>query len=93
MIKALIAYFILINLIGAVINIIDKRRARNNQWRVKESTLWTVALLGGAPLSYAAMKAVRHKTKHTSFMVGMPILALLDTAVFLYAILKLTGRL
>ena len=91
-VKILIAYFIVINLVGMLVNIADKQKARQNKWRIKEQTLWAVALLGGAPLSYITMKTIRHKTKHISFMVGMPILALLDIAALTWAILKLTGR-
>ena len=78
------AYFIFINIIGAVINCIDKYRAKHNRWRIKEATLWIIGLLGGAPLSYLTMKTIRHKTKHKSFMIGMPILAIIEIAAFIY---------
>jgi len=91
-VKILIAYFIVINLIGMLVNIADKQKARHNKWRIKERTLWAVALLGGAPLTYITMKTIRHKTKHTGFMVGMPILAVIDIAALSFLILKLTGR-
>ena len=80
----IILYFILINLIGAVINIIDKYKAKHDKWRVPEKTLWLIALLGGAPLSYLTMKTIRHKTQHKNFMIIMPLLSVLDIALFIF---------
>ncbi len=86
MYKYIILYFVMINIVGCVINIIDKRRAKKEQWRIKESTLWLIALLGGATGEYLTMKAIRHKTKHTSFMIGMPLLSLISFALLYYFI-------
>lgn len=82
--KIVLVYFAIINLIGLVINITDKIKAKHNKWRIKESTLWLVAIIGGAPLSYLTMKAIRHKTKHKSFMIGFPILSIIDIALLIY---------
>ena len=83
-----IIYFVVINLIGAFLNIADKYKAKYNKWRIKESTLWLIGLFGGAPASYLTMLLIRHKTKHKSFMFGMPVLIILNIAefVFLYKI-------
>ena len=89
--KIILIYFIIINLVGVIINISDKIRAKRDKWRIKESTLWIVALLGGAGGSYLTMKTIRHKTKHISFMVGFPILALLQIALIVYLYLRLNG--
>ena len=85
----IIAYFAVFNILGALINIADKYLAKHNKWRIRESTLWSIAILGGAPLSYITMKAIRHKTKHKSFMIGMPILAIIDVIALIYALLYL----
>ena len=80
--KAVIVYFASINLLAALLNIIDKHRAKHNKWRIKEKTLWAVALLGGAPMSLVTMLTIRHKTQHSSFMLGMPMLALVYMVTF-----------
>lgn len=72
------------NTLGALINCIDKYRAKHNKWRIKEATLWAVGFLGGAAGSYLAMRAVHHKTKHKGFMIIMPILAILHIAILVY---------
>lgn len=85
----IVIYYCIINAVGAVANIADKRLAIKGKRRISEKTLWIVGICGGAAGSYAAMKAVHHKTKHKSFMFGMPFLIILHTAViaiFIYQI-------
>ncbi|MBR7060347.1 MAG: DUF1294 domain-containing protein [Eubacterium sp.] len=82
----LLAYFIAINIIGIIINCADKHRAKRGKWRIKEATLWIIGLLGGAPCSYITMKIIRHKTKHKSFMIIMPLLALIQIVILFYFI-------
>lgn len=60
---------------------IDKRRARRNQWRISERTLWLSALPFAAPGAYAGMRAFHHKTRHRAFRFGMPALALVQLAL------------
>lgn len=74
-------YYCIINAVGALINIADKRLAIKGKRRISEKLLWVIGIYGGASGSYAAMKAVRHKTKHKKFMVGMPFLIILHAAV------------
>ncbi len=57
---------------------VDKRRAKAGKWRVPEKTLFLIAFLGGAPGGILGMRAFRHKTKHASFTIGMPLLLLLN---------------
>lgn len=46
---------------------IDKARARRGMWRIKESTLLGLALIGGTAGAYAGRKAFRHKTRKQPF--------------------------
>lgn len=56
---------------------LDKRRARTGRWRVRERTLFLLALLGGSAGALTGMWCFRHKTRHPRFVWGMPaILAL-----------------
>ena len=73
-------YLAAINLIAFILTVSDKRRARRGAWRVPERTLFSVAALGGAPLMLVGMLAVRHKTKKAKFMLGLPLMCLLQTA-------------
>lgn len=90
----LVAYIIVINIIGWVLPIIDKKKAQNNQWRIRESTLFIVSALGGSIAMLASMKKFRHKTKHKRFMIGIPLIIavqiILLTAAGFFLIKKLS---
>lgn len=58
----------------------DKRRARKDQWRVKEETLLVWALLGGWPGGIWAMRKFRHKTSKFSFMAKYAFVTALNIA-------------
>ncbi len=70
----LIGYLIIMNLTGLFAMGVDKARAKQKKWRIPEKTLFFIALLGGALGTWAGMYLYRHKTKHWSFVLGMPIL-------------------
>lgn len=67
----------------------DKEKARRGRWRIPEATLMGVAALGGSIGSLAGMYAVRHKTRHRKFTLGIPLLLLaqllLSVVVLRYA--------
>lgn len=46
---------------------IDKARAKNGAWRVQESSLLTLAFLGGTIGAYAGRALFRHKTRKQPF--------------------------
>lgn len=77
-------YYLLINLISYILMGVDKKRAKHGEWRIKESSLWFIAFIGGALGSYIGMKTFRHKTKHSSFKFGLPLLVLLHIGLFVY---------
>ena len=74
-------YLLVINVTGFVLMFIDKRRAQNNQWRIKEATLFLTAAIGGSIGSMLGMKVFRHKTKHLSFLIGMPAIFIVQVAL------------
>ena len=63
---------------------IDKKKARRKAFRIPESTLFIVALIGGSIGSIAGMYTFRHKTQHWYFVWGMPAILLVQAAVILY---------
>lgn len=63
---------------------VDKRKARREEWRVPERTLWAFALLGGGVGGFLGMRCFRHKTRHWYFQYGFPLLALLDAAFLVW---------
>jgi uncharacterized membrane protein YsdA (DUF1294 family) len=71
-------YFIAISILALILTFRDKNAARYGKWRVKERTLIWFATLGGAAALLISMLAIRHKTKRVKFMVGLPMLILLQ---------------
>lgn len=81
--KVLPIYLIVINLVAFFLMYVDKKKARNRQYRIPESVLLWSAFLGGAIGAYMGMKMFRHKTKHAKFTFGVPV-AIVTTAILLY---------
>ena len=70
--KVLLAWLLIINLFGFIQMFVDKRRAKKDKWRIPEKRLILVAAIGGSIGSILGMQVFRHKTKHKSFVIGMP---------------------
>ena len=78
------SYLLLINIAAFVVAIIDKRAAIHHKRRVSEKKLFKLAFAGGSVGLYVAMLCFRHKTKHWYFMVGVPMIILLQMIFFRY---------
>ena len=77
-------YFAAISLVAMIVTIQDKCAARKSSWRVKERTLLFVSLLGGSVAMFLTMCGIRHKTKHAKFMVGIPVIIILQIAAVVF---------
>lgn len=80
----LLLWFIFINVIAYLTMSDDKRRARQRRDRVPEKTLFLLAAIGGALGVLIAMNAQRHKTKHVSFRIGIPLLLFVNAVLYGY---------
>ncbi len=77
----ILVYLIAINFISFAAMGVDKARARKRLWRIPESTLFVLALIGGSIGSIAGMRLFRHKTKHWYFVYGMPAILCLQILI------------
>ncbi|UJL45025.1 DUF1294 domain-containing protein [Virgibacillus sp. NKC19-16] len=68
----------------------DKQKAKKQHYRIPERTFWTLSVLGGSLGSYSGMKVFRHKTKHRSFVVGMPLLIILQVIGIAYIFVSMS---
>jgi len=59
----------LASILAFVAYALDKSAARNDRWRIAESTLHFVALVGGWPGALVAQRLLRHKSKKQSFQM------------------------
>lgn len=80
-ITLLSTYFAVINLIGFALMGIDKYRAKKRAFRIPEATLFIIAVIGGSIGSILGMYTFRHKTRHRSFVYGMPFILLVQIAL------------
>jgi len=80
----IIAYVIIINLIGFLFMGIDKRKAIKRAFRIPEATLFLIAILGGSIGSILGMYTFHHKTRHWYFVYGMPFILILQIAFILF---------
>ena len=77
-------YLLIVNALGFVLMLADKYKAKNNLWRIPETTLIGVALIGGSVGSLIGMYTVRHKTKHPKFTVGIPVILVAQIVLLSY---------
>ena len=76
-------YFILINIVAFLLYGFDKYCSKTGRWRVPESTLLGIAVLGGSIGAYAGMMIFRHKTRKRKFRLGLPVIMALQAALLL----------
>lgn len=77
----LIFYLIIISLISVFTTVYDKQAAKRHKRRVPEKNLILLSALGGSASMLVTMLIIRHKTKHLKFMLGIPFIIFLQTAL------------
>lgn len=82
-----LCWLAVISIIAVVLTVHDKKTAIYNgkseskRRRTPEKTLFTVAALGGSAAMLGAMLAIRHKTQHKRFMIGLPAIMIAQLAL------------
>lgn len=69
-------YLVAINVITFFMYGIDKWKAKQSKWRIKESTLLGLSAIGGSIGALLGMKVWHHKTLHKIFKYGVPLMLL-----------------
>lgn len=70
---------------------LDKRRARNDRWRIREKTLFILCACMGAAGGLFGMQVFHHKTRKAAFRAVIPLLTALQAGLVILA--GLAGRL
>ena len=81
-----LVYLFIISLLAVFLTIRDKNAARKNTWRVKERTLLAVSVFGGSVAMLLTMLIIRHKSRHPKFMVGIPIIIMIQAVIGVLAL-------
>ena len=79
--------WLMINLIGCFMMIIDKYNAIHKKKRISEKTLILISCFGGALFMWISMYLIHHKTKHLKFVFLFPLFAFLHLLLF-YLLMK-----
>ena len=79
-------YFFTINLISVLVCVFDKLKAKRGGWRISEKALFSLCFLGGSVGMYISMRLIRHKTLHKRFMIGIPLIILIQIATIILII-------
>ena len=80
-IQYFLIYIIAINLVSFLFMYIDKKKAINHQYRISESTLLSLALIGGSFGTIAGMYKFRHKTQKPKFKIGVPLIIFIQLLI------------
>ncbi len=81
LIKILIIYLIVANVVTFFMYGVDKWKAKRSKWRIREAALLLLAALGGSIGAWLGMKVWRHKTMHKKFKYGIPLIIILQVAI------------
>ena len=83
-----IYYLIFISLVSFFITCYDKFCAIKGMRRISERNLLTLSVLGGSVAMYITMHIIRHKTKYSKFMVGIPVIIIMQIIVLIFLVIK-----
>lgn len=90
--KFIIGWLIVVSAVAVLACVYDKAISKQNavELRVPEKTLMALSVLGGSLAMYITMQIVHHKTQHKRFMIGIPVIMVLQiVGVIIYFYLKL----
>lgn len=82
--QALTVYILAVSLLTWILFGLDKWKAIHGKWRIRESTLLGLSLIGGAAGGLAGMYLFRHKIRKMRFQIGVPLMLLVQAALWLY---------
>lgn len=85
LLQFLTTYLVLVNALAFILMLADKQKAKKGAWRIPEATLMGIAALGGSVGAIAGIYLFRHKTRHTKFTLGLPLILALQL-VLIYLI-------
>ena len=81
--KILIIYLVTINVATFFVYGIDKWKAKRSKWRITETALLLLAVLGGSIGAWMGMRVWHHKTLHKKFRYGIPLIIIAQVVLAL----------
>ena len=80
MTKIVTIYLVTINVATFFVYGLDKWKAKQSRWCVRETALLMLAVLGGSIGAWLGMKVCHHKTLHKKFKYGIPLIIIAQVA-------------
>ena len=65
-----------------------KWKAKKSKWRIRETALLGLAVLGGSIGAWLGMKVWHHKTQHKKFRFGVPAIIIIQLSIIVYLLYK-----
>ena len=82
-----VVWIAVMSALAVVLTVYDKYASGyRRRHRVPEAVLFLSAILGGSVLMYLTMLMIRHKTRHMSFMLGIPAVILVQYSAIWYLV-------
>lgn len=82
--KYLYIWLIIINIITFAVFGIDKKKAIDGKFRISESALFLLSILGGSLGGFIAMHTFHHKTKKWYFKFGIPLILISQVLLIIF---------
>lgn len=76
--KIFLVFYAIMTVVTFVLYGADKAKAKRGSWRIPEKTLLLFAMCFGGLGAFLGMKLFRHKTKHTSFRILVPVFMIIQ---------------
>lgn len=83
-------YWLAINLLTWIMYGVDKWKAKRARWRIPESVLIWLAVLGGSVGALLGIRIWHHKTLHAKFRYGVPAILLAQIAILIAIVYWIT---
>ena len=76
--RIFLVFYALMTIVTFALYGADKSKAKKGKWRIPEKTLLLFAACFGGLGAFLGMKIFRHKTKHTSFKILVPVFMIIQ---------------
>ena len=86
MTQLVVTFLLVINIVAFFAFGTDKWKAKKGKWRIPESTLMLLALVGGSMGAWCGMRVWHHKTMHAKFRYGLPAIFIAQVIILFYFI-------
>lgn len=86
MTQLVVTFLLVINIVAFFAFGTDKWKAKKGKWRIPESTLMLLALVGGSIGAWCGMRVWHHKTMHAKFRYGLPAIFIAQVIILFYSL-------